>query len=113
MPDKEPLLKFEFESYIASLMEAMDMAQAPEETQKGVTQELGRQLGYRIMNTLTLHFSEEDWKGLAQPETATDLSGLISEAIVRNPAIKEKLVEELDEFFSETVEAYNTLKNAQ
>lgn len=112
MSDNETLLKFDFESYIASLMEAMDMGKASPEIQQDVTLQLGRQLGYRIMNTLTLNFSEEDWSGLTHPENATDLSELLSEAIERNPEIKEKLVEELDEFFTETVEAYNALKNA-
>jgi len=110
MSDNESVLKFEFESYIASLMEAMEMGKSSPEVQQEVTLQLGKQLGFRIMNTLTLHFSDEDWSGLAHPETATDLSELISEAIARSPKIQKKLVEELDEFFAETVDAYNALK---
>ena len=111
MADMDTPLKFEFESYLASLMKAMDMDKAAPEVQKEVTLQLGRQLATRILNTLTLNFSDKDWSGMAKPENANDLSELLSNAIERNPEIKDLLVGELDLFFAETLEAHSAFKN--
>jgi len=86
------------------------MAETPPEVQREVTIQLGRQVGYRIMNALTLNFEAGDWAGLANAQNTENLSDLISEAIDRNPEIKDKVVEELDQFYEETLEAFYSMQ---
>lgn len=112
MPDKEPMLKFDFENYVATLMEAMEMNLAPIEVQQDVTLQLGRQLGYRLMNTLTLNFGDGDWAKLTESTGLEPMEILLEGAIERNPAVKSAILEELDGFYSETLEAYNTFKQS-
>lgn len=110
MSDKEPLLKFDFETYLATLMDAMDMGQAPMEIQQDVTLQLGRQLSYRLMSALTLNFGDQDWAGLAKSPESDEMETLLERAIERNPRVKTAVLKELDDFYAETMEAYNAFK---
>ena len=112
MPEKMTELQFDFESYLASLMEAMDMHQAPEEVQKDMTVQLGRQLGYQLMTALSLNFDDEDWSNIMNHSDIAEFKDLIEQAIEKSPKIKEVVLRTLDEFFAETTEAYNEFKNA-
>ncbi len=106
MPEKPTELQFDFENYLASLMEAMNMQEAPPEVQKNVTYELGRQLAFRIINTLTLHSEAEDWSNLLNFSDTTELDEVLSKAIEASPKIKDAIVDELDAFYTETIEAF-------
>lgn len=111
MTEKAEELQFDFDSYIASLMEAMEMDQASETIQKDVIWGLGQQLGFRIMEALTLNFSSEDWGFFVNSGDSGDLKDLIQQAIERNSAVKEAIVKALDEFYNETLEAFNAFKD--
>lgn len=112
MTEKAEELQFDFESYLASLMKVMEMDQASEAVQKDVTWSLGQQLGFRIMEALTLSFDDNDWSFFVNSGDSGDLKGLIQQAIERNPAVKEAVVETLDEFYNETLEAFSAFKNS-
>lgn len=108
MPEKEPKFEFDFESYLATLMEAMEMDQAPPEIQQDVTYQLGRQLGYQVLTTLSLNFGEEDWSAFEKNAEANEFQEAVSKAISRNPKIKQVILETLDRFYDETMEAFNS-----
>ena len=112
MPEKITELKFDFESYLANLLEAIDMHQATEEVQKDVTIQLGRQLSYQLMTALSLNFDDKDWSNIMNHSDTTEFKDLIEKAIEENPKIKEVVLKALDEFFTETTEVYNEFKNA-
>ena len=112
MPEKMTELEFDFESYLANLLEAMNMHEAAPEIQKDVTLQLGRQLAYRLMSALSLSFEDEDWSNIMNYSDVEEFKDLIEKAIEKNPKIKEAVLTALNEFYEETVGAFDDFKNA-
>ena len=102
-------LQFDFESYLANLMEAMKMNEAPPEVQQEMVVELAKQLAYRITTTISLNLSDTHWREIETWTDVKEFSELIAKIIDQNPEIKELVIKTLDEFYNETLEIFGFL----
>ena len=111
MPEEMTELQFDFESYLAKLLENMNMQEASEETQKDLTLQLGRQLAYRLMVALSLSLGDKDLSNMAGSEDGTEFKDLIEKAIEQNPELKEVALRTLNEFYAETMETFGEFQS--
>jgi len=112
MTEKTEQLEFDFDSYINSLMEVMEMREADQTTQEIALEGVLQQVNFRIFEALTLNFKNDDWSFLINATNIENLKDLVQQAIERSPTVKQAVVEALDEFYNEILDAFNEFKTS-
>jgi len=103
--------EFNFDTFVSTLMKKMEMENAPKEVQESTALEIRRKVGYVIMDTVQKNLNTEELEKLFEAlKNNIPMQEVIQKVINDRPDIQEKLTEEMDKFYNETLEVYNTFK---
>lgn len=103
----------ELQTYLMFLVDELGYGKASEKEKRGLLKVLSEQLGHRLMNAIANSLSGSDLEPMEKvdPKQIENLEDWIRILVEKSPNIKMALVQELDEFHKEMVEANRKLKS--
>jgi len=103
--------EFKTETFIETLMKKMEMGNAPEDVQKSTALEIEKGMSYVIMKTIQENINDNDWKEIIkESKNNIEIEKIMQNIINNKEEVQEALMEKLDQFYNETLEAYSAFK---